>query len=163
MRGTSKIAIIAVSILVGAFALNVLLKRSSEGPKNRHVWMLPNGERIEYYETKPKDSGFVSNISQNVRWTSEKRGVCSGEVGIGGSFGAVTLWLDKGRTVAWITGVDSGGGKPSYLGVLDVANFKLVGGESMWASESHISSLEKSLRSEVEQAASTAIQVQELK
>ena len=129
---------------------------------NRHIWNLPRNERIEYYEASG-DSGFTANIPQYVKWVSAKRGTNDTLVGTGSRERVITLHLSQSQTVAWITGQDAGQTKPSYLAVLDLANFTVVGGECMWQSESHSSASEIRLRHEVEQSVAAATVVEEQK
>ena len=127
---------------------------------NRHVWILPNNEKIEYYEG-PIDPGFTANIPQYVTWMSDKRGTNNFNVGVGGSYKSLTLHLNKSQTVAWITGLDAGQAKPEYVAVIDVANFKIVGGDCMWSSESHSNPSDIKLKHEVELSSATASVVEE--
>ena len=127
---------------------------------NRHVWILPNNEKIEYYEG-PIDPGFTANIPQYVTWMSDKRGTNNFNVGVGGSYKSLTLHLNKSQTVAWITGLDAGQAKPEYVAVIDVANFKIVGGDCMWSSESHSNPFDIKLKHEVELSSATASVVEE--
>ena len=154
-----KTTLLFSSVLIATCALTYMFNSGSKDSGNRHVWKLPNGEKIEYYEVKPTPAGFVASISQYVTWASEKRGAASSLVGIGGSYESITLYLNKGQTVGWITGLDAGQEKPLYLAVLDVANFKIVAGNCMWGSNTH----SYPLRDEVEQSGATAQVIEEQK
>ena len=129
---------------------------------NRHVWILPNNEQIEYHEG-PIDPGFTANIPQYVTWISEKRGTNNSSVGNGGSYKSLTLHLNQNQTVGWITGLDAGQVKPEYVAVLDVVNFKIVGGDCMWSSESHSNPSDLKLKREVELSSATASVLEEQK
>jgi hypothetical protein len=129
---------------------------------NRHVWKLPNNENVFYHEGSG-DSGFTANIPQYVEWVSEKRGTNSLFAGSGGSYQSLALYLNQSQTLAWITGRYAGGERQFYVAVLDLENFKVVDGDCMWESESHMNSSDIKLKHEVEQSSVTATMIEEQK
>jgi hypothetical protein len=129
---------------------------------NRHVWILPNGEKIEYHEGL-NDRGFTANIPEYINWTSKKRGSNSVSLGYNGGYKSFTLHLNQSQTLAWITGLDAGQTKSNYVAILDIANFKIVDGDCMWESESNVNSSDIKLKHEVERSSATANVIEEQK
>jgi len=142
--------------------LCVLLGGGCKNSSNRHVWILPNNEKISYHEG-PIDPGFTANIPEYVGWTSEKRGTNSVSLGYNGGYRSLTLHLNQSQTLAWITGRYASENKESYVAVLDLVNFKIVDGDCMWESESHMNSSDIKLKHEVEQSSAAATVIEEQK
>jgi hypothetical protein len=156
MRVKKQLAL--ASILICVFLSMLGCSKSS----NQHMWVLPNNEKVEYYEGAG-DSGFTANIPQYVTWISKTGGTNSLFVGNGGSYKSLALHLNQNQTVAWITGRYTGGDRQFYVAVLDLVNFKIVDGSCMWQSESHSSSSELKIKHEVEQSSAAATVVEEQK
>jgi hypothetical protein len=129
---------------------------------NRHVWILPNSEKIEYHEGR-NEGAFTANIPEYISWTSEKRGTNDSSLGYNGGYRSLTFHLNQSQTFAWITGLYAREKKPSYVAVLDLTNFKIVDGDCMWGSESNSSSSDLRFRHEVEQSSATATVIEEQK
>jgi len=127
---------------------------------NRHSWLLPNHERIEYHEGT-NDVGFTANIPQYVSWISEKKGTNSLLVGIGGSYRALTFHLNQSQTLGWITGQYAGSEREFYVAIIDLKNFQIADGDCM--SGYNLDSVEIKHKSEVEQSLSNAIVIPEHK
>ena len=159
MNMSLKTTLLFSSALIATCALTYMFTGGAKNPNNRHVWKLPNGEKIEYYEAKPSSTGFTATIYQYVNWTSEKRGTASSNIGNSGGYDSMALHLNKSQTVAWITGQYAGGDRQFYAAVLDLVSFKIVDGDSMLGSNSH----SYPLRDEVEQSGATAQVIEEQK
>jgi hypothetical protein len=156
MNSRNLSALVPVLICASAFVLGC------DNPPNRHTWILPKNEKIEYYEG-PIDPGFTAHFLNYVDWTSETRGTNKYLAGNGGGFRSVTLHLNQNQTVAWITGRYAGGDRQFYVAVLDLLNFKIIDGDCMWQSESNSNPSEIRFKREVEQSSATATVVEEQK
>ena len=118
------ITLSAVLLAGGLLVLMCNAKIHGSRNKNKHVWILPNNESVEYFEVKESPPGFMASITQYVMWASGTRGTNKTVVGVGGSYSNVRLHLNQEHTIAWITGHDAGQTNLLYLAVLDVGRFR---------------------------------------
>jgi hypothetical protein len=150
-----------INYSVIAFLLCIFI--SGCNSSNRHVWTLPNNEKIEYHEGPIDDPGFQAKSPEYVRWISEKRGTHNSNVGSGGGYKSLTLHLNQNQTLAWITGRYADAERQFYVAVLDMKTFQIVDGDCMWESESNMNPSDIKLKHEVEQSSATATVIEEQK
>lgn len=146
------------------FLLAILCALFTSGcnPTNRHSWILPNNEKIEYHEGS-NEGAFTANIPEYISWTSEKRNTNSVALGYNGGFVSFKMNLNQNQTLAWLTGEYAGSNKQDYVAIFDLMNFKITDGDCMWESESNINLSDIKLKHEVEQSIATATAVEEKK
>ena len=158
----NKIIIFVVLISIATITTGVFVfsrVAGSKNPRNKHVWLLPNGEEIDYHEAKQSGGGFVADFSMYITWNSVKRGtnnVCFG----GGGYKNLELWLSKDQTIAWITGYYPGDNRLQYAVLFDIVNHKIFDQYCMWSS-SDMNPDEQEIKHKVEQLSMTAHKIEE--